>query len=151
MTDEFIQELWKLGADNPSLQEQIARSITRGTEGYSIPTRKLSKSTDELEAIHITIYEDIKDPAILEKATAIIKKADSMTVGDLERLLSVLRIHLIAKQARGEKLTRVEETLKDIDVTALAFTAMVACSKIPKTFESPEAFKEEWERSTKNI
>lgn len=150
MTDEFIQELWKLGADNPKLQEVIARSITGDTEGYSIPTRKLSKSTDELETIHITIYEDIQDPAIREKATALIKKADSARVGDIEKILGLLRIDLIAKQARGEKLTRVEETLKDIDLSSLVFTALLAYSKIPKTFESPEAFKKEWEQVTGN-
>ena len=61
MDDNFMNEVWKLGLDNPELRETIARSITKESKGYTIPTWYKSKLTGEYEDITINVQE-VEDP-----------------------------------------------------------------------------------------
>ena len=153
MNDNFNSILWELGKDSPELQEAIAHSMKTPPElrGYSIPTRTYCEATGEVEDIHITAFTDIEDPAKRDIATRNIKRVDSMTVGELARTLNYCRAHLIAKEVKGQELTEPEKTIRDIDITALAVIAVLACPKLikGKAFNSPEEFKAEWEKATK--
>lgn len=106
---------WLTGSiDSPELQKELTES-----KGYSIPTRLLCKATGEVEDIHIALA-DIVDDAQREKLIQAVKKVDSMTVGELSKMLSYARVGLILKEVEGEELTEQERTLRDLDITTLA-------------------------------
>ncbi len=119
--DTFDKEVWKLGVDHPENREAIARTLTSLASEYTIPVRKLSTLTGELEPITMTVYE-IEDPTARERAISDVKTAQSMTVRDLATRLGVLHIYYRMKEANGEELTPTEKTLRDLDITALAYT-----------------------------
>lgn len=140
MNDEFNKALWELGEDNPELQKAIAHTIVNA-EGYSIPTRRVSTITEELEDITVTVME-IEDEAQRERAIARIKQARELTVADLATRLNILSIAYRIKEAKGETLTAQERTLRDLDITALAYTLryMTTPKEAYQTFETPEDF-----------
>lgn len=126
MNDNFNKLLWDLGRDNPEIQEAIAHSMSTGTRGYSIPTRKYCKATEEVEDIH-TYFIDKEDPEQREKLAQALKQVDNMTVGQLAKILNYTRVALTLKEVEGQELTEPEKTLKDIDISALALvTALTA-------------------------
>lgn len=129
MNDNFNKALWDLGKDNPELREAIAHSLYKGGNGYSIPTRQYCSVTEEVEDIHTHLL-DIEDPEKREKLLQAIKKVDSMTIGQLAKLLNYARVAYLLKEARGEKLTEPEKTLKDIDITMLALNVLFCADKV---------------------
>lgn len=132
MNDEFNKTLWGLGEDSPELQRAIAKSMEakESKRGYSIPTLTLNSVTEELEDIHVTAFTDVEDPEQRDRLVNAIKKVDSMTVGELARVIGYGRVALILKEAKGEELTEQEKTLRDIDITSLALTAVYAPQKV---------------------
>ena len=117
MDERFSKELWELGLKNPELQTAIAESITgdsKNYKGYSIPTGDITL------AVFDEKHEENRD-----KLLQIIKTASEMKVKDLARIFSELRISLTVAEVQGEELKPHEETLKDIDVTALASFALI--------------------------
>jgi len=125
MNDDFVKALFANAVEDPSLQQAIMNLMGKsGTEkkGYTIPTRLKSKYTDEVEDIH-TYYLDmqdmIDDEDKKEQLVQVIKTADSMTVENLARRLNCLWVALTAKEAKGEELTDLEKTIRDLDISAL--------------------------------
>lgn len=125
MTDNYSRELLDLALTNPDLQEAIARSIT-SPDVYSIPTRTwtLEDARDKIptgQTIH-TRAVLIEDAEERERAIDRVKRADNATVKDLALRLNILSIAYTLKEAQGEELTPQEKTLRDLDITALAYT-----------------------------
>ena len=125
MTDNYSRELLDLALTNPDLQEAIARSIT-SPDVYSIPTRTwtLEDARDKIptgQTIH-TRAVLIEDAEERERAIDRVKRADNATVKDLAKRLNILSIAYTLKEAQGEELTPQEKTLRDLDITALAYT-----------------------------
>ena len=125
MTDNYSRELLDLALTNPDLQEAIARSIT-SPDVYSIPTRTwtLEDARDKIptgQTIH-TRAVLIEDAEERERAIDRVKRADNATVKDLAQRLNILSIAYTLKEAQGEELTPQEKTLRDLDITALAYT-----------------------------
>lgn len=119
----FYKPLWEMGVDNPEQREEIAKTVTSLASEYSIPVRKVSNLTGELEDITITIQEqDFASEKVKEKVLIELDFALHETVQDLATKLGLLHAHYRIKEARGEELTAQEKTLRDLDITALAFT-----------------------------
>lgn len=116
MTDDFNRALWALATDSPTLRQALASHISKTSAGYSIPTGD----------IHLQVYAN-GTPS--DKLISAIKKADSMTVGQLGKILAELRAVLEIRQIQGETLQPFEETLKDIDISCLATFALVEWAK----------------------
>ena len=151
MGNTFNETLWELGVNRPHLQQAIAQTMTAPLQ-YSIPTRKVSPLTGELEDIHITIME-IEDPDRRERAMELVKEADKATVEELALRLNVLHAAYTIKEVQGEELTEQERTLKDLDITALAYTLlhMDWRKQAFRTFESGEEFIEEYNKLAEKI
>ena len=142
MDDNFMNEVWKLGLDNPELRETIARSITKESKGYTIPTWYKSKLTGEYEDITINVQE-VEDPKLRGIMSTVLKVAQRLTVKDLARLQAILRTGLRAKEATGEKLSDEEETLRDIDILGLALAIIAELTTFNKDNEpKPEGIEE---------
>lgn len=143
MTDNFNKALWELGLDNPDVREAIAKTIN-GPAHYSIPTRKLSTLTGELEDITLTVYE-IEDKDQREREIAKVERAFNIPVKELVLRLNILHTAYTLKEVQGEELTPQERTLKDLDITALAYTllGMNFPKQAYKSFESAEDYEEE--------
>ena len=147
MRDKFNRELLDLALTSPELQEAIAKTITSPVE-YSIPTRtwELEDARDRLptgQTIHRAVV-GIEDAEQRERAIEKVKQADSATVRDLAIRLNILSIAYTLKEAEGKTLTPQEKTLKDLDITALAYTLLNI--NTPKqayeTFNSAEEYEE---------
>lgn len=96
---------------------------------YSIPTRKYSKATGEVVDIH-TYFTEIEDEAQRGKLLQAIRKADSMTIGELSRMAGYARVEINLKEAEGKELTEPERTIRDIDLTTLAIFIMNGAKKM---------------------
>lgn len=147
MTDNFNSLLWELGSGSPEMQKAIARTIAK-EESYAIPVRQKSKATGELEDLTTTIFE-VEDPEVKERAVADLKQAQALTVKDLAIRLNILHTAYKAKEARGETLTPQERTLRDIDITALAYT--LRYMDYPKDAYQHHANGEDLERNLEKI
>ena len=155
MEDRFNKMLWELGLNNPEAREAIARTINSPTE-YSIPTREYALEEGDLIPTGYDIHykvSGIKDAEQRERAVARIKQADATTVKELAIRLNVLSTAYTLKEAEGEELTPQERTLKDLDITALAYTLlhMNVPKQAYKTFSSGEEFEAEKARLLTNI
>ena len=135
MIDSFSKALWELGVDNPDAQRAIADSITGNSKeetftGYSIPTRQYCEATGEVEDIHTTALIGVDDEEKREQIVKNIKKIDSMTIGELARTLNYVRVAYLVKEAEGKEVQPPEQTLRDIDITLLAFYAVKEAPKV---------------------
>lgn len=136
MLDSFSKALWELGADNPDAQKAIADTLAgnpkqeESFKGYSIPTRVYCEATGEVEDIHTTAFTNIEEEERREKIITALKKVDSMTVGELARLLNEIRIAYLVKEAEGKEVQPPEQTLRDIDITLLAFYALNVAPRV---------------------
>lgn len=117
MTDDFNKMVWDIAGDSPALQQSLLRSMSKTSAGYSIPTGD----------IHISVYTKDEPP---QKLIAAIQKADSLTVAQLGKILAELSAVLTVKEVTGEALRPYEQTLKDIDISALATFALVSWAKM---------------------
>ena len=130
MYDDLSKALWELGSDHPELQGAIAQTIN-SEKGYSIPTRRYSEVLDEVGDIHEYYLDIAQDEEHREKLAQLIKKIDSMTVGELSTQLNYVRVAMLVKEVEeGGELTPVEKTLRDIDITMLAITAIKEAPKV---------------------
>ena len=114
MNDDFNRQLLELASTSPDIQEALKKSFSTEGWGYSIPTGdiRLDIFTEGREAHRDTLVQAIK-------------KAQSLTVEELSKILGELRVALNVKLATGEALDQTEKTLRDIDITALATWALV--------------------------
>lgn len=119
MDEAYINELWKLGTNIPSLQKRIAGMISKDSSdpdpGFSIPTGDIT-----LEIFSKDVDEDQQRSAV-----AFIQLVEDLRIRDLAQLLAELRPALIMKEVEGEELTKPEKTLRAIDIRALATLALV--------------------------
>ena len=118
MDNLFNDVLWELGLDNPATQKSIAKSITGD---YSIPTRQVSALTGKLEDL-ATRATEIEDPSARERAVHDIQTASALSVEDLALRLNILSTALQEQEKKGKTLSPEERTLRDFDITALAYT-----------------------------
>lgn len=117
MNDEFNRLLLTLAKDSPDIQQALFKNAREAAEsGYSIPTGD----------IHLDIFKDGEPHA---KLLAALKKADQLTVAQLDKILRELRAALTIKEVTGEALLPYEKTLKDIDISCLATFALVTWAK----------------------
>ena len=114
MNDDFNRKLWKMAVDSPDLQEALIKSMNTESGGYSIPTGDITLSVFDKE-----------DTPQREKMLQAIQKASELRVKDLARILGELRVDLTLEEVQGRKLDSPEETLRDIDITALATWALI--------------------------
>ena len=112
MNDQFTQALFDMVPDSPDLQRAILRSITG--RGYSIPTGDITLSAFAIE-----------DEAKRDKLVKAIQHARELKVSDLAKMLGELRVALTLEEVQGRSLSKEEETLRDIDITALATWTLV--------------------------
>lgn len=126
MNNDFNKQLWQLASDSPELQQAIIQSMSNASRGYSIPTGDITLSVFELE-----------DNPRREKLIQAIHKARELTVEQLARILAELKVDLIVEEADGRNLLKQEETLMDIDITALATYALVMWLKRKTHIEQP--------------
>lgn len=129
MIDDFSKSLWELGENSPELQKAIAKSLTSG-EYYSIPTRQYCEATGEVEDIHTLALVDAKTESQREAVVTNLKKIDNMTIKELAEVLSYVRVAYLVKEAEGKKVEEPEKTLRDIDITLLAFYAVNVAPKV---------------------
>lgn len=132
MEKDIINQLWEAGNNDPNAREAIAQIIADSSEkvgGYSIPTRKKSDITGELEDLTINVM-NIEDPEKRKIAIASLKQIRELTVRDLSIVLNILHSVLSVKEAKGETLTPEERTLKDLDINALAYSLRLI--RLPK-------------------
>lgn len=85
--------------------------------------------------IHEEIFRQGEPPS--ERVIANIKKADSLTVGQLGKILSELRPCLTIKEVQGETLEPIEETLQKIDISGLAVMAVCKWARMVEHAETP--------------
>ena len=114
MIDTFDKALLKAAAGSPGLQQALLKNMSKDSAGYSIPTGD----------IHLYAVSRPEE-AERERAVDLVKKADSLTVGQLCKLLAELKPALIIKEVQGEELQEFQKTLRDIDISALAAFALV--------------------------
>jgi len=112
MNDQFLQALFDMAPDSPDLQRAILRSMNG--RGHSIPTGDITISAFAIED------EDRRD-----KLTKAIQHARELKVSDLAKMLGELRVALTLEEVQGRSLSKEEETLRDIDITALATWTLV--------------------------
>lgn len=130
MSTDFNNMIWEIAKDSPDLQEAIKKEMHTESEGYSIPTREYSEVLEEVGDIHYSC-STIKDDERREKLMQVIKEVDSMTIGQLAEQLNYIRVAMLVKEIEtGKELTDVEKTLRDIDITLLAFTAIKQAPKV---------------------
>lgn len=122
MTDDFNKMVWDLAGDSPALQQALVNHMSKDSAGYSIPTGD----------IHLQVFTRDTPPQNMIDA---IKKADSLTVAQLGKILGELRPALILKEVEGEALRPYEQTLRDIDISCLATFALVEWAKLVKSKE----------------
>lgn len=119
MIDDFNKMVWDIAGDSPALQQALVTHMSKDSAGYSIPTGD----------IHLQVFTRDTPPQNLINA---IKKADSLTVAQLGKILAELRVALTIKEVQGEALRPFEQTLKDIDISCLATFALVEWAKLVK-------------------
>ena len=146
MDNTFNKELWKLGLDNPELREAIARSIIRESKGYYIATRQKCETTGEVEDVHTWAFTE-ELPVDRDSLIKAIETTDKLTVGELAKVLNCVRIALLEKEAKGERLTDNEKTLRDIDISLFTLSAMCCASETVKRESILEIEAEEPEES----
>ena len=130
MNDNFTQALWELGEDSPEARRAIAQAVN-AEAGYSIPTRRYSEVLEETGDIHYYYLDIAQNEEHRDALAKAIKKVDSITVGELARQLNNVRVAMLVKEVEeGKELTPVEKTLRDIDVTMLALTAIMEAPKV---------------------
>lgn len=112
MNDNFLQSIFDMALDSPDLQRAIVNSMN--SKGYSIPTGDITISAFEIE-----------DETKRDKLVQAIQTARELTVADLAKILGELGVVLEVEEVQGRKLSKEEETLRDIDITALATWALV--------------------------
>lgn len=142
MDDNFTQKLWKLGLDNPELRDTIIAQLDKEHRGYLIPVREPLAGSDELETIEVRA-EAIEDPVIKRRTINALKECKDLTVGELAQLAYLDRVALLTEEVKGRKLEREEETLKDVDIMALALMILVDCvSHYSNAPEEPKELEE---------
>lgn len=113
MEDKFTQTLFTMALDNPDLQHAIISSMSKD-KGYSIPTGDITLSVFGME-----------EGTTQDKLIQAIHTARDLRVKDLAKILGELRVALMLEEVEGEKLSPSEETLRAIDITALATIALI--------------------------
>lgn len=111
--DDFRRLILELSKDSPDLQKAIIDSMKDG-RGYSIPTGNILESVFTIE-----------DKAQQDKAVQAVKTAMELKVKDLAHIFGLVRAGLAVKEVTEGELLPHEQTLKDIDIVALATFAMV--------------------------
>lgn len=109
MSEKYPRELWEMAKDRPDLQHAIAESMAKDSGYYSIPTGN----------ILLSVYDEV-DQAQRENMIQAIKKARELSIKDLSSMLEELKIALTLEEAQGAILSPQEQTLKAIDINALA-------------------------------
>lgn len=152
--NDIDASFWELAGDFPELREAL---IKAGSEGlYSIPVRKweIEHPADKLPTGHTISWELLKmeDPDKREKAIQNIRKIENMTVGQLATLANYASTEYEIREASGQELSPVEQTIKDIDITLLAYYIVRLA---PKRIGyrngqglTPEEFHKAWKEAT---
>ncbi|MBR4550540.1 MAG: hypothetical protein IKM82_02400 [Oscillospiraceae bacterium] len=86
--------------------------------------------------IHEEIFRQCEPPS--ERVIANIKKADSLMVWQLDKILSELRPCLTIKEVQGETLGPIEQTLQKIDISGLAVIAVSTWARMVKHTKTPD-------------
>ena len=123
MQESFDKKLWEVIADSPELQQTITESIRTPNQGYSIPTGD----------IIVSVF-GIEDQEKLKRAVKALNKARDLKVSELSKILAELSTYYTIKQAEGKELDNYEKTLRDLDIDALAVTALLRWAK----YSTPE-------------
>ena len=123
MQESFDKKLWEVVADSPELQQTIIESLKTPNRGYSIPTGD----------IVVSVF-GIEDQDKLKRAVKALNKARDLKVSELSKILAELSTYYTFKQAEGKELDNYEKTLKDLDIDALAVTALLRWIK----YRTPE-------------
>ena len=133
MADDFDSKLWELAKNNPELQKAIIKNRSTEEVGYySIPNGDLAEALFSGESFTGDKQQD-------EHWKKALQTARSLSVARLDQIQRELRAALIAKEAQGERLSPQEETLRDIDINALAVFAVAHWSAAVKHKETSEA------------
>jgi len=114
MNDDFNKMLWEMAVDSPDLQQALRKSMSTEGGGYSIPTGDIT----------VSVFAGEDSPR-REKMVQAIQKARELRVKDLAHILGELRVALTLEEVQGRELDKAEETLRDIDINALATWALV--------------------------
>lgn len=123
--EDINKSLWNIAGEIPELREALIAEADLSAGLYSIPTLQYSELTGEVEDGHITLLENV-DEAQKDKLTQIIKQIDNMTVGQLSKALACVRTAILINEAEtGAPAEGADKTLKDLDLTGLAFHIML--------------------------
>lgn len=134
------KRLWEMGLNSPELQKILADSMkedTGETPGYKMP----------LGNIREYIFSDkIKEDA-RERAVQQIHDIDKLSFKAISTAFAELQVALTLKEVKGEPLTPLEKTLKDIDLTAFVLLGirrwLALVTHEPATGQPVEGSREE--------
>ncbi len=96
---------------------------------------KMENAVIPVGDIHEEIFRQGEPPS--KRVIANIKKADSLTVGQLDKILSELRPCLTIKEVQGGTLAPIEQTLQKIDISGFAVIAISTWARMVEHAETP--------------
>jgi hypothetical protein len=120
MTDEFNRQIWELAKTSPDLQEALLNGKLKGKERepYWLP------KTDLRDAV-FNLDEEARD-----KWLQVMKKAyNEMTLKQIALMQGELKPALEIAEIKGEELSEIEKTLKDVNIFTLAILLLIEWQK----------------------
>lgn len=105
MIDDFRKKIWDLAKDNPTMQEALMKRIMENNR-YTIPIGDITEAHNSASWYRL------------------LDGLSSLQVKDIDGIIRQIRPALVAKEQRGEHLSDIERTLRDIDILGLTFTAI---------------------------
>lgn len=131
MTNDFDKLLWESAIESQSLRDALVKTEARKQGRFQIPTLRVSALTGEAEDIHTTIFEFEAPEDVKERLIKEIQTVDNLTVKSITKLLNATRISILLKELKGEPLSEVDNTLKNLDFSLLC---LIIAKYTSKTF-----------------